>query len=128
VIIEAASLDVTQHTAQYELLRSQVLGTQGNTSRPALSTQPRGVGLALLLREGMPGWLNAIGAVIRASLAQQTIDANQTQVPANPAACPLIPAWLSGVQRHNITTFIASLVLSTRVERSSLMEGSRSCQ
>jgi len=128
VIIEAPSLDVTQHTAQYELLRSQVLGTQGNTSRPALSAQPRGVGLALVLREGMPGWLNAIGAVIRASLAQRGTDASQTPVPGNPAPGLLIPAWLSGVQRHDITTLLASLVLSTRVERSSPMEGSRSCQ
>ena len=32
-----------------------------------LGSQPRGVGLALLLREGMPGWLKAVDAVIRAS-------------------------------------------------------------
>ena len=68
MIIDATPLDATQFTAQYELLRSQVIGAAGDAPQRELGAQPRGVGLALLLREGMPGWLNAIDAVIRASL------------------------------------------------------------
>lgn len=130
MIIEATSLDVTQHTAQYELLRSQVIGARaGDAPRPDLAAQPRGVGLAWLLLEGMPGWLNAIDAVIRASLAQRTMGAGQPPAPERPAACSMTSPWLSGVQRHDVTTLLTSLVLSThRVERSSPKEGYRSCQ
>jgi hypothetical protein len=122
VIVEATSLDVTQYTAQYELLRSQVIGAvAGDTLRPDLTAQPRGVGLAMLLREGMPGWLNAIDAVIRASLAQRT---GQPSTPERPAACSNTSLWPSGVQRHDITSLLTSLVLSThRVEGSSQKEG-----
>jgi len=91
-----------------------------------MAAQPRGVGLALLLREGMPGWLNAIDAVIRASLAQRTIGAGQPSTPERPVAC-ITSLWLSGVQRHDVTTLLTSLVLSTRLERSSQKEGYR-CQ
>lgn len=130
MIIEATSLDVTQYTTQYELVRSQVIGATGaDAPRPALLVQPRGVGLALLLREGMPGWLNAIDAVIRASLVQQTSVAGQELPPQGSAACSMTSLWLSGVQRHDVTTLLTSLVLSThRVGRSSLKEGYLSCQ
>jgi hypothetical protein len=130
VIIEATSLDVTQYTAQYELLRTQVIGAvAGDALRPYLTAQPRGVGLAWLLREGMPGWLNAIDAVIRVSLAQRIIGAGQPSTPERPAACSITSLWPSGVQRHDVTTLLTSLVLSThRVERSSQKEGYRSCQ
>jgi hypothetical protein len=30
MIVEATTLDVTQYTVQYELLRSQVIGSAGN--------------------------------------------------------------------------------------------------
>jgi hypothetical protein len=129
VIIEAIPLDTTQFTAQYELLRSQVIGAAGDAPRPALAAQPRGVGLALLLREGMPGWLNAIDAVIRASLAKPTVDAGRPPAPEHSAECGTVPPWPSGVQRQDVTTLLTSLVLSTRrVERSSPREGYRSCQ
>ena len=119
MIIEATSLDVTQYTAQYELLRSQVIGAvAGAALRPDLTAQPRGVGLAMLLREGMPGWLNAIDAVIRTSLAQRT---GQPSTPERPG---ITSPWLSGVQRHDVTSVLTSLVLSThRGERSSQKEG-----
>ena len=125
MIIEATALDVTPYTAQYELLRSQVIGAvAGDALRPDLAAQPRGVGLALLLREGMPGWLNAIDAVIRASRAQRAIGAGQPSTPERPAACGITSPWLSGVQRHDITSLLTSLVLSThRGERSSQKEG-----
>jgi hypothetical protein len=125
VIIEATALDVTPYTAQYELLRSQVIGAvAGDALRPDPAAQPRGVGLALLLREGMPGWLNAIDAVIRASRAQRSIGAGQPSTPECPAACSNTSPWLSGVQRQDVTSLLTSLVLSThRVERSSQKEG-----
>ena len=124
--IEAISLDVMQYTAQYELLRAQVM--PGDPPRQDLAAQPRGVGLALLLHEGMPGWLNAIDGVIRTSLTQRPGDAGQPPAPERPTACKITPPWLSSVQRHAITTLLTSLVLSTRrVDRSSPMQGYRSC-
>jgi hypothetical protein len=128
VIIDVIALDTVQFTAQYELLRSQVIAAAGDAPQRDLGAHPRGVGLGLLLREGMPGWLNAIDVVIRASLAQRTMD-TPLPSPEHLAECSITSPWLSGVQRQNITTFLASLVLSTRrVERSSPREGYRSCQ
>jgi hypothetical protein len=74
MIVEAAKLDATQYTMQYELLRSQIIGTVGNGARGNTAGQPRGVGLALLLHEGMPGWLKTVEAVLRTSLAPRAID------------------------------------------------------
>jgi hypothetical protein len=129
VIIDAIPLDTMQFTAQYELLRSQVIAAVGDVPQRDLGAHPRGVGLGLLLREGMPGWLNAIDAVIRASLAQRTMDTPLPLPPELLAECSITSPWLSGVQRQDITTFLASLVLSTRrVECSSPKEGYRSCQ
>lgn len=124
--IEATPLDTMQHTAQYELLRSQCIGAAGGAQQPDLAVQPRGVGLALLLREGMPGWLKVVDQVIRASLAKRTAD-----VPQPPTAVGRVfgPAWLSGMQSQDITTFLTSLVLSTRrVDCFSQREGRLSCQ
>jgi hypothetical protein len=129
VIIDAIPLDAMQFTAQYELLRSHVIGATGDAPRRELGAHPRGVGLALLLREGMPGWLNAIDAVIRASLAQRAMDASLRPPPEGPAERSVASPWLSGVQRHDITALLTSLVLSTRrVERSSPRQGYRSCR
>jgi len=129
VIIEANSPDVTQYTAQYELLRSQVIGARGGDApQPETAAQPRGVGLALILREGMPGWLNAIDAVIRASLAEGTMGTGHPSAPQRPATRSVTSPWLSGVQRHDVTTLLTSLVLSTHhIERASQKEGYR-CQ
>jgi hypothetical protein len=129
VIIEANSPDVTQYTAQYELLRSQVIGDcGGEAAQSEMAAQPRGVGLALILREGMPGWLNAIAAVIRALQAERTNGMGQPSAPQRSAACSVTSPWLSGVQRHDVTTLLTSLVLSTHhVERASQKEGYR-CQ
>jgi hypothetical protein len=62
MIVEVAKLDVTQYTVQYELLRFQVIGSAENV---VLAGQPRGVGLALFLSEGMPGWLRTVETVLR---------------------------------------------------------------
>jgi hypothetical protein len=129
MIIEANSPDVTQYTAQYELLRSQVIGAcGGEAAQPERAAQPRGVGLALILREGMPGWLNAIAAAIRASQAERTKATGQPSASERSAACGVTSPWPSSVQRHDVTTLLTSLVLSTHhVERASQKEGYR-CQ
>ncbi len=129
MITEASSPDVTQYTAQYELLRSQVIGARGDdVAQPKMAAQPRGVGLALILREGMPGRLNAIDAVIRASQAERTTVTGEPSASERSAACSVTSPWLSGVRRHDVTTLLTSLVLSTHhVERASQKEGYR-CQ
>jgi hypothetical protein len=129
VSIEAAPLDITQHTAQYELLRSQVIRAAVDAPRPDLAAQPRGFGLALLLREGMPAWLKAVDDVIHASLAERAIDVLQLPTTLHSLGHAIGPTWLSGVRPQDITSLLTSLVLSTRhVERSSSREGYQSCQ
>ena len=98
-------LDTTQYTVQYELLRSQVIGTGG---------QARGIGLALLLHEGMPGWLKAVEGVLRASLLPQAVDSPNAARHAGSTESIAVPAWLPIVQRHEVAMFVASLVLSIR--------------
>jgi hypothetical protein len=130
VITEVISIDVTQFTAQYELLRSQVIGARGDAAWSNPLAQPRGVGLALLLREGVPGWLKGVEAVIKTSLAQRATDAAGSPAAEPPSTYGSVPAWLSGVPRNDLTALLASLVLSTRpLQRcSSREEEYQSCQ
>ena len=129
MITEVTQFHTTQYTVQYELLRSEVLGAKYDAVQTGAAGRTRAVGLALLLCEGMPGWLKAVETVIRTSMAPRTTDAGES--PASEPLCRYesVPAWLSGVPRHDLTTFLASLVLSTRhLENSSSREGYRSCQ
>jgi len=114
MIAEAAKLDAVQYTMQYELLRSQVVGTVSDVAGGNTAGQRCGVSLALLLSEGMPGWLKNLEAVLRASVAPPTIDSPDLTPRASLASCSSAPAWLSNVQRHEVATFLAGLVLSTR--------------
>jgi hypothetical protein len=121
MIVEAAKLDVTQYTVQYELLRSQVIGSAGNA---VLASQPRGVGFALFLSEGMPGWLRTVETVLRTALAPRAGDATDS-APHDSPQTSATPVWLSSV-RHEVTRLLASLVLSTRpVAHQALREGYR---
>ena len=99
---------------QYELLRSQIIGTMGNVAQGNTAGQPRGIGLALMLSEGMAGWLKAVEAVLRASLAPRALDSSGPSPHEGSPRCSAAPVWLSGVQLHHISTLLASLVLSTR--------------
>lgn len=118
MIIAAISIDTTQFTAQYELLRSQVVAAAGDAPQTGLGAQRRGVGLGLLLRDGMPGWLNAIDAVICGAEAQRPLGASTLPPAEPPAERSIAPPWLSG-QCQDITALLTSLVLSTRrAERS----------
>jgi len=101
-------------TAQYELLRSNVIGAAGKALQGHLGAPSRGAGLGLLLREGMPGRLNAIEAVVRASLTSRTSNAPLPAPPGRPAEGAFASPWLSGVQRQDITALLTNLVLSTR--------------
>ncbi|MGH9622591.1 MAG: hypothetical protein ACRD45_23150 [Bryobacteraceae bacterium] len=113
MIVDAAKPDATQYSAQYELLRSQVIGTVWGVDQGNTSGVTRGIGLALLLSEGMPGWLKTVESVLRASLAR-TVDSPDPSpreiVPRRSAA----PAWLPAMLRDEVATLLASLVLSTR--------------
>jgi hypothetical protein len=130
VITEAIQLDVTRFTTQYEQLRSQVIGAREDAPQPNPVAQPRGVGLALLLREGVPGWLKGVETVIRASLAPRVTDAAGSPVAEPSGTNRSAPAWLSGVANDDLTALLANLVLSTRpLQRgSSRQEEYPSCQ
>jgi hypothetical protein len=122
MIVEAAKLDVMQYTVQYELLRFQVIGSAANV---VLAGQPRGIGLALFLSEGMPGWLRTVETVLRTALAPRAAEATDTAPHEGLPQTSATPAWLSSV-RHEVTTLLASLVLSTRpVAQQALREGYR---
>ena len=122
MIVEVAKLDVTQYTVQYELLRFQVIGSAENV---VLAGQPRGVGLALFLSEGMPGWLRTVEAVLRTALAPRAANATDPAPHEGSPQTSATPVWLSNV-RHEVTRLLASLVLSTRpVAHQALREGYR---
>jgi len=114
MIVEGARLDATPYTVPYELLRSQVTGTVGDLAQGQTAGPPRGLGLALLLSEGLPGWLQAVETVLRASLAPRAVDASTPAAHESSTGWSTVPGWRSSVPRHEVTTFLASLVLSTR--------------
>lgn len=97
---------MTHYTGHYEWLRPQAIGTEHDRAGEREAQPPRGIGLALLLREGLPGWLTAVEAVLRAALAEPT--------PERSFAGRTAPMTLPSAQRHNVTILLASLVLSTR--------------
>ena len=122
MIVEATKLDITQYTVQYELLRLQVIGSAGDV---IVAGQPRGVGLALFLSEGMPGWLRTVETVLRTALVPRAVDATDPAPHERSPQTSATPVWLSSV-RHEVTTLLASLVLSTRpVAQQALREGYR---
>jgi len=106
VIAPPPASDVTRYTAQYELLRTQVMGIASERACGREAQSPHGIGLALLLRAGMPGWLKAIEAVLHAAPTTPTC----TRAPWDGFAST---ALASGPRRE-LTTLLASLVLSTR--------------
>jgi hypothetical protein len=127
MIFEGARLDPGQYSVQYELLRSQVIGAAGDVARGDTADQTRGIGLALLLSEGLPGWLKSVEAALRSSLAPRAVDSPDASPHESSAGYSAAPVSLSSAQRHEVTALLASLVLSTRPgARSSSREGYRS--
>jgi hypothetical protein len=114
VIVEAAKLDITQYTVQYELVRSQVIGSAGDVTTGETATVQRGgVGLALLLNEGMPGWVRSVETVLRTTPARHAADVPCPALQQDSPQSSVTPVWLSSV-RHEAAALLASLVLSTR--------------
>jgi hypothetical protein len=114
MIVEAAKLDAMQYSVQYELLRSQVIGTVGSVTQETVAGQARGIGLALLLSEGMPRWLKTVESVLRASLAPRTVDSPDPALPEAIPRCGTARVWLPTLLRDEVIMLLASLVLSTR--------------
>jgi hypothetical protein len=113
MIAEAETIDTTRYTVQYELLRAQVIGAANDMVRVGDTVRPRGIGLALLLREGMPGWLKAVDVVMRTSpVLQATNPPRGDAQPAFPQTIAPVSLW--SAQLHDVITVLASLVLSTR--------------
>jgi hypothetical protein len=114
------TLDVTRYATQYELLRSQVMGAASGTDAGRAATQPRGAGLALLLREGLPAWMLAVRQVLNASVALPpsidvlpSIGSPPVAVGAPDITVPSASV-LPTAQRPDVTALLANLVLSTR--------------
>lgn len=113
MIPKAEAIDVTRYTVQYELLRAQVIGAANDTARSGDAS--RGIGLALLLREGVPGWLRAVDAVMSASpLLQTTLNGHGQPPLENSVPHTVAPVSLGNAQLHDVIMLLASLVLSTR--------------
>jgi hypothetical protein len=93
-----------------------------------IATRPGGVGLALLLRDGLPGWIKGVEAIMHLSGAPRT-ESPQPQAPDPDARSGTTTAGLTHGQRQDITAILTSLVLSTRcVPSASSAEEYRSCQ
>jgi hypothetical protein len=119
------TLDVTRYATQYELLRYQVMGAASGTDAGCALMQPRGAGLALLLREGLPAWIRAIRQVLHASVEPSGVGAvgSPGKDPASIGSHPVAvgasditapsASLLPTAQWRDVTALLASLVLST---------------
>lgn len=118
-LVPVDTLDVTRLATQYELLRSQVVGAASSMDAGRAAMPPRGTGLALLVREGLPAWMHAARQVLSASVAWPASNEVPTSIGSSPvaggapdttqsSACALPPAL-----RRDVTALLASLVLST---------------
>ena len=135
------NLDVTRYATQYELLRSQFTGAASGTDAGCAGMQPRGTGLALLLREGLPAWPRALRQVLHASAAPSGVGAvgspanEVTSIGSYPVAVgapeSAVPSAsvLPSAQRRDVTALLANLVLSTcRLVGSAPRQEYRSCR
>lgn len=109
-------LDATLYSVQYEFLRSQVL----ESSVSATASLPHGLGLSLFLNEGMPGWMNGVTEVLAPRSMDSAALQREWQQPDTGTG------KLLGVQRNEVSTILASLILSTvPAVRTSQREGHR---
>ena len=133
----ADGVDVRRYTQEYERVRSQVNGV---SPQPLLATPPaRGIGLALLLRDGLPAWIRAVRQVLSQTAARAA--SNAGAAPSQSLACAAIaPAageagdgvpissspLVEPARQRDVTTLLASLVLSARrkTEAESMKESS----
>jgi hypothetical protein len=119
-------VETTQYAQEYERLRSQINGA--SRERPLGPAPPpvRGIGLALLLRDGLPAWIRAVRQVLSDAAARA--GGNAAAAPS-PRASPAIALPAAGgdggvsiasipliepARQRDLTTLLASLVLSAR--------------
>jgi hypothetical protein len=117
-------IDVTRYAREYERLRSLVNGV---SPEHEFATPPaRAIGLALLLRDGVPAWIRTVRQVLSQAAASGT--GNAGAAPSHvPRAPPPLTAGVEGsgvsissspivepARQRDITTLLASLVLSAR--------------
>lgn len=116
-------VDVTRYAQEYERLRSEISGA--SRERSFGSAPVRGIGLALLLREGLPAWIRAVRQVLCEAAASAA--GNAGAAPRAPPAIPPLAAGADGSglpisssalvetgRQHDLTALLASLVLSAR--------------
>jgi hypothetical protein len=133
------SVDVRRYAREYERLRSQVNGV--SAEHPLAPPPVRGIGLALLLRDGLPAWIQAVRQVLSEAAASATrsagaVSSQSARAPAaiSPAAAGMdgsdvltaSSALLQTARQRDLTTLLASLVLSVRrtAEAASMKEPS----
>jgi hypothetical protein len=127
----AVDVDVTRYAQEYERLRSQIgAASTGRPFGPAPPPPGHGIGLALLLRDGLPAWIRAVRHVLSQAAASAYGSAGAA-VPSHSArAFPAIPLPGAGgdgsgvsmsssplvepARQRDVTTLLASLVLSAR--------------
>lgn len=124
--------DVARYATEYERLRSQINGAPPERPLTPASAPLRGIGLALLLRDGLPGWIRAVQRVVgEAAACAAGTPALRSALPAADAggsgasssSCPLVgPA-----RQRDIATLLASLVLSTRAAQAAAMKEPSPC-
>jgi hypothetical protein len=125
-------VDVRRYTQEYERLRSQLSGA--SPERPFGPATPplRGIGLALLLRDGLPAWIRAVRQVLSEAASSAAGNAcagplHSPRVSPQSSAIPLPAAGGDGsgvstsssplvepARQRDVTTLLASLVLSAR--------------
>ena len=126
-------VDVARYAQEYERLRSQVNGASPERPFGSATAPVRGIGLALLLREGLPAWMRAVRQVLSEAAASAAGNAGAAPSPSPrappraPPGTPLLGAGADGGgvpisssalvdtgRQHDLTTLLASLVLSAR--------------
>lgn len=106
------------YTAHYEVLRTQMTGA-GEPTGPSRLRIP-GVGLAVLLQQGLPAWIDAVDD-LTASSAKDGAPSSGACVDSDPMlratdgrrAFPLASDIVPVAQQPEITRLLAALVLST---------------
>ena len=116
---------MTCYAREYERLRSQVNGASPERQCAVANPPSRGIGLALLLRDGLPAWIQAVRQVLSQAAASAVGNAGAVPSPRAPPALPAAGADCSGApnapsalleigRQRDLTTLLASLVLSAR--------------
>lgn len=119
--IFAAAVDVTRYAQEYERLRSQIGPASLQRAFEPATPPVRGVGLALLLRDGMPAWIRAVHQVMSEAATGAGGIGNQAPAPRATAtsadgggAATSSSALIETGRQRDLTSLLASLVLSAR--------------